>query len=295
MAVNRLKSLILWGHPLGYEIVLDWQLPETLPDNFQIVVLRKAGTDVTDQDIIDHFAGNTPDDVTVYTLDGSTDPLSPYGLNDFAVANGTTYYYRAVVYDVTGNVYSATQDANGVPATSIETTSVDAKQAVIDAVKRLYTAYGLKEKKHYTIHRGYSNEEQKPLITTVTRTSGQELHQYLGRIARNSELGQLVSQGHLDLDIIQVIFEDPSDKQRDTVMMMYREGKEALIRYLMNPLGGNIAYVDISIEGDVINQGVKDRIQVGGMVVFQCGVEVVQKFTEDMASWYEGEGIPVIE
>lgn len=296
MSVTALLSLIASPHPLGYEIDLQWQLPATLPDNFQIVVFRKKTSNVSALAITNYFdSPSVPTTgVNVFVLDGDDDPLYPYGMNDFDVVNSSVYYYRVVVYDVTGDDHSTTADANATPSTSITTVSVDAKQAVMDAVKRLFTAYGLKEKKHYTIHRGYSIEAQKPLAVYVTRTSGQVLHNYLGNISRNSELGQLVSTGNFDVDIIQVIFEDPHDLQRDDVMMMFREGREALRRYLMNDNGGKIDYVDVLIEGDVINQSIKDRIQVGGMVVFQCGIETTQQFTEDMASWYEGEGVPVI-
>ena len=295
MATSALINLVAKTHPLGYEISLEWMLPATLPASFQVIVFRKITSNVSNAEITAYFAGSPPTGVDVYVLTGDDDPLSPLAMSDFDVINGSVYYYRAVVYDVTGALQSTSQDANATPATSITTYSVDAKQAVMNAVKRLMTAYGLTEKKHYTIHRGYSLEAQKPLAVYVTRTSGQVLHNYMGNIARNSELGALLSTGQLDLDIIQVIFEDPSDKQRDDVMMMFREGREALRRYLMHPDGGNVDFVDIIVEGDVINQSIKDRIQVGGMVVFQCGVETTQQFTEDMASWYAGEGIPVIE
>lgn len=292
MSVSALGTIVAKTHPLGYEVILEWQLPATLPDNFQVVVFKKKGSSIPGSVITNYFdSPSVPTaGVDVFELNGSDDPLSPYGMSDYDVLNGNVYYYRAVIYDVGGDDISTTVDANATPTTNISTESVDAKQAVINVVKRLCKAYGLIEKKHYTIHRGYSLEAQKPLAIYVTRTSGQELHQYLGQMARNTTAEQLTAAGQMDMDIIQVIFEDPSDKQRDEVTMMFREGREAMKRYLTHPDGGGLVFCDIIVEGDVINQSIKDRIQVGGMVVFQCGVETVQTFTEEVASWVSGEG-----
>lgn len=291
MSVNALGTLVASIHPLGYEVILEWQLPATLPDNFQVVVFKKKSSSIPDVVITNYFDNPSVPTagVDVFELDGFDDPRSPYGMSDYDVLNGSTYYYRAVIYDVGGD-NSTSVDANATPATNISTESVDAKEAVLNVVKRLCKAYGLIEKKHYTIHRGYSIESQKPLAIYVTRTSGQELHQYLGQMARNTTVQQLTAAGQMDMDIIQVICEDPSDKQRDDVAIMFREGREAMKRYLQHPDGGNLVFSDIIVEGDVINQSIKDRIQVGIMIVFQCGVETVQTFTEEMASWVSGEG-----
>ena len=93
--------------------------------------------------------------------------------------------------------------------------------------------------------------------------------------------------GELELDSIQVTWEDPSAERRDRITNIFRESKEAMRQYLLHENGGNMFSVDIVLEGDAINTAVQDRIQISSMMLIACGIQTQAKHTEDVASWFE--------
>ncbi len=292
MPVDKITHIVSSVHPLGYEIDMEWGLPSTLPLTFDIVVFKKAGSDVTQTEIDNYFSSGDPlvppEDVTVAHLRGDYELSEPTQLNDFGVKDSTKYYYKLVIYDLSSKEYSNTIDFNKTPEATVVTENIDAKQKVIDGVKRLLGVYGLKErsKDGYHLLHSYGFDEVKTLQITVVRIAGQIRQQYIGHFIDNIKSSDnSVKTSELDTDVIQLIIESPSHKQRDKILGIFREGKEPLGRYLLSEDGGNMDVVDIIIEGDMINNYIVDKPQVGCSVTIQCGISIVQKYTEDLAKW----------
>lgn len=288
-APNPLQFLNAFAHPLGQEIDLAWTLPSTLPSGFKVVVFRKQGSDVTQQDIDDHFAGSTPQDVTVWEFDGESDGTGPNELFDLFVEDGETYYYKVVVQDTSDDTYSTALGANAVPASTVTTSIVDAKEEVVKLIERIMTNYGMTKVKDYELKKEYALEGIKTPTIFVTRADGSVLQRFLGQIVEFDQAQQLGVYGDLDLDNIQVTWEDPSSERRDKITNIFRESREAMRRYLGHPDGAGMVSVDIIIQGDAINTAVKDRLQISGMMLISCGIQTESKFVEDVDLWVKGE------
>lgn len=286
---NQLQFLTAFSHPLGQEIDLEWTLPSTLPTSFKVVVFRKKSSDVTQQEIDDYFAGSPPTGVTVWELDGLTDGSGPTRLFDLFVENGQAYYYKAVVQDTSDSTYSTAIGANATPNVTATTSIIDAKQKVLDLIERVFTNYDMTKLKDYELKKEYSLENLRPPTIFVTRADGSVMQSFIGHLVDFDSKQKLGIYGQIDLDNIQVTWEDPSDERRDKITNIFRESKEAMRHYLLHPDGAGMTSVDIIIQGDAINTAVKDRLQISGMMLIACGIESEAKFIEDVDVWIKGE------
>ena len=159
-------------------------------------------------------------------------------------------------------------------------------------VERVLKSYGMIKDKDYDLYRDYALLPMKAPTFYVTRVGGRVMNQYIGNFR---EVKNLVdhSSGTLEMDSIQVVWEDPNGIRRDNVTNVFRESKEAIREYLQHPDGADMDFVEILIEGDVINEAVQDRIQVGGMMMISCAISSIATTQPNLASWLEGEGIPL--
>lgn len=281
------------AHPLGQEIELVWTLPETMPDGWRIVIFRRQGSDVTQDEIDTYFAdpASLPSDITVESVDNDQYADGLYGLSDYAVDNTKQYYYQIVLQDTSDEAVSTIAGANGTSNKTVETSIVDAKKFILEVVERVLKSYGMIKDQHYQLMREYALPGMQAPTIYVTRVGGQVLHRYIGHF-QSVEANLREVSGSLEMDNIQVVWEDPNAIRRDTITNMFRESKEFMDRFLHTEEGGDMAYTEILIEGDVINEAVRDRVQVGGMMIISCAIATKISMNPIQASWLEGEGLP---
>jgi hypothetical protein len=279
-----ISNLIATLNPLGEEIDLEWTLPTTFPATWQIVLLRKLATAISPAEVVSFFAGNDPAGITSAVLEG-VDGNDPIRFSDLDVLNDSTYHYSVFVQDTGTLEHSVVKATSGIPARSVTTKIIDAKVHVIIAVEKVMRAYDMIRDKHYQLLREYALPTMKPPTIYVTRIGGQVLQQYIGFLREIRGAQETYSE--LETDTIQVVWEDPNPKRRDTITNIFRENKEFFRQYLISENGADASIVDIHIEGDVINEAVRDRIQVGGMMIISCGIETEITMNSNLASWFE--------
>ncbi len=290
---DGLRYIKASAHPLGQEVDIHLTLPTALPTNYNVHVLRKTGSSVTLQNIQDHFNGNTPTIIEVFILSPNGDE-TPEMLHDLTCDNGIQYYYNAVVQDTDTDAYSEGKEDDATAGFTVSSNIIDAKDKVITVLKRILKNVGMEETKHYRLFREYGLEVEKPPVFYIVRSGGQVAQRYIG--ALQQETGSQTKYGEIDLDIIQIIWEDPSAVRRDKITNILRENKETVRNYLLSPEGGDMVWIDITMEGDAINQSVRDRIHTTGMMTIACGIETTQIYEKeansaDTAVWAEGEQI----
>ncbi len=270
-----------------------WTLPLTMPSGWRIWLFRRAGADVTDQEITNYFAdaSSLPSDMTADAIGDEQYPLGVTGISDYSVDNNATYYYKAVLQDSSDDAVSTNDSANALCKKSITTSIVDAKEVILAMVERVMKAYGMVKDQHYKLLREYALPGMQAPTIYVTRVGGQVLHQYMGYF-REIEASLKHKYGELEMDNIQVVWEDPNPIRRDTITNMFRESKEFIRQYLIVEQGGDMEWVEILIEGDVINEAVRDRVQVGGMMMISCAISSEVTLQPNLASWLDGEGEP---
>lgn len=267
-----------------------WTLPLSLPGGWRIVILRRQGSDITQQEIDNYFAGTIYDDIYPLTIDGEEYPGAT-GISDYDVQNNLQYYYRAVLQDTSDDAVSTTVGANATAKVSAETSIIDAKQFVLTAVERVMLNYGMVKDEHYQLVREYGLPGMKAPLVYVTRVGGQVLHRFLGYFRQlTSNLKEIY--GEIEMDNIQVVWEDPNAVRRDRITNIFRESKEFIRQYLINEHGADMDWVEILIEGDVINEAVRDRIQLGGMMMISCAISSEAEMQPNLASWLSGLGEP---
>jgi len=290
-APSALTNLLAIAHPLGNEVELSWTLPTTLPDGWNLIVFRKEGSDITQTEINNYFAGSINDDLIISLISG-TDYPDITGISDYAVDNLTTYYYRSVLQDTSDDAVSAatTAGVSVTPTKTVGTQIIDAKALILENVERVMKSYGMEREKHYQLAREYGMPEMRAPILYVTRVGGHVLNQFIGYF-REIKADMKNAYGEIEMDNIQVVWEDPNAIRRDTITNIFRENKEFFRQYLMHPNGGGMTNVEIMIEGDVINEAVRDRVQIGGMMLISCVIESEITMNSTLASWLDGEGL----
>ena len=288
---NALTNLIANAHPLGSEVELVWTLPATLPDGWNLVLFRKPGSEITQNDIDNHFLGAINDDLIVSMFSG-TDYPDLTGISDYAVDNRTLSYYRAVLQDTADDAVSVptTAGVSVTPLKTVVTQIIDAKALILENVERVMKSYGMEREKHYQLAREYGMPEMRAPILYVTRVGGHVLNQFIGYF-REVKANMKDAYGEIEMDNIQVVWEDPNAIRRDNITNIFRENKEFFRQYLMHPDGGGMTNVEIMIEGDVINEAVRDRVQIGGMMIISCVIESEITMNSTLASWLDGEGL----
>ena len=262
-----------------------------MPDTWNIVVLRREGSAISDAEVVQYFAGAPFDDITDFVLPSTEYPDGLEGFADYGVDNNATYYYKAVLQDASDSAISTTVTANAEALKTVVTKIVDAKAHVLIAIERVMKSYGMEKEEHYQLLREYALPIMKAPIIYVTRVGGQVLNQFMGHF-RQLETNLSESFGELEMDNIQVVWEDPNPIRRDNITNIFRETKEFMREYLQHPNGADCEFVEILIEGDVINEAVKDRTQVGGMMMISCAIASESTIDPNLASWLVGLGTP---
>jgi len=269
-----------------------WTLP-TMPSGWRIVLLRREGADISAGEVTNYFAdpANPPSGVTDIIVTSDDFPGGVMGISDYEPENNLTYYYKAILQDSSDDAVSTTASANALCKKTVETKIIDAKKFVLEAVERVMKAYGMTKDQHYELLREYALPGMQAPILYVTRVGGRVLHQYMGYF-RQIEADLKNTYGELEMDNIQVVWEDPNPIRRDSITNMFRESKEFIRQFLIREEGGDMEWIEMLIEGDVINEAVRDRVQVGGMMIISCAISSEVTLQPNLASWIAGEGEP---
>lgn len=275
-------------HPLGQEIQIRWSLPTTLPSTWQIVVLSKAGSNLTAQEVIDYFAGANPDGIFSETISGEEFP-DITGYSDLSVTDGIAYYYQGFVQDTGDDAHSDAASDNATPEVTATTSIIDSKPLIITAIERILDNYGMVKDKDYQVSTEYSLKPQDTVSIYVARPSGQILQQFLGHFKQVES--NTVIFGETELDNIQVVWETTNGERRDRLTNIFRETKEFIREFLLHPNGGDMDSIEILMAGDVINEAVKDRVQLGGMMMISCVITSSTIMADGLASWLSGEAV----
>lgn len=289
-APSPITNFQAFAHPLGLEIEMVWTMPSTLPAEWKVYVFRREGSDISSSEIDSLFAGTIIDDITRYVFDSTTYP-DITGFSDYLIEPQKQYYYQSVLQDVSDDAVSTEDGDNATEKKTVNSKIIDAKAFVLTLVERVMTSYGMVKDEHYQLLREYALPGMKAPVLYVTRVGGNVLHHFIGHFRDLSAEAKAI-YGEIEMDTIQVVWEDPNAIRRDNLTNVFRESKEFIRQYLEHPSGAGMTSVDIVIEGDVINEAVRDRVQVGGMMMISCIIESEASMSENLASWLEGEGIP---
>lgn len=288
--ISPVTELIAKIHPLGGEVDLFWQLSTTLPTNFNVYVFRKETAYYTDQNIAAYFADPAGSGIVPQILTGYPNVPAPYAVADLTAENGKTYFYSILIHDTISS-YSAKADVTAVVAVTATTDVPDTFAPILTLIKKVLTNYNMTEKEDYELHREYGLETNRAPTFYIMRASGSVMQRFIGRAIKPEQItGDVGEYGQIDIDNIQVIWEDPNSIRRERIVKIFRESRIAMQRYLEAEQGADFVYADIIIEGDVYNETVRDRVQVGGSMLIQCGIMIKSKYTEDLDSWYTGTG-----
>lgn len=277
------------GHPLGQQTDIMWTMPLVIPTTWNVIILRREGLAISDAEVAQYIAGVKFPDIEDFSLSSSDYQNDLEGFGDHGVENNLTYYYKGIIQDASDDAISTTVAADITPKKTVNVSIVDAKEHVLIAIERVLKSYGMIRDKHYQLLREYSLPTMKPPTIYVTRVGGQVLNQFIGHF-RSLESSLKESYGELEMDNVQVIWEDPNPVRRDDMTNMFRESKEFIRAYLQHPDGGGVEFADILIEGDVINEAVRDRTQVGAMMMISCAISSTSEITPTLASWLDGLG-----
>jgi hypothetical protein len=276
--IDPLTSLSGRCHPLGNELQLLWGLPGTLPTNYRIACFKSTKA-ITDEQIEDYFAGEETDVyVTFFEPDGAGNMID--GIDDMNVDTGKHYYYRMLIQDTDSQVYSETVNFDIVIASTFTATAINCKALVTEAMRRIMNNYGMIENKDYELRLQWTIEAAKaPVMIHVVSAPNQVAQRYMGDSILNTG-GQTI-QGQIDVDNIEVVWEDASLTRIDTLTQLFR-GSRGLIKRYLNANG--ITDVEIVMGGDSINAVFKDRPQPVASMMVQCTFEVQESYEYDITN-----------
>lgn len=297
-----LTNFQVLSYPLGQELEIMWTLPQILPDLWQIFVLKREGSDISQSEIDSYFANGLVGENIASVVFNSVDYPTVEGYSDLYVDNEKQYYYQAVLQDSSDEAVSPAVGGDGTPLRKVTNNIVDAKELVLEAVERVMNAYGMVKDEHYQLLREYALPGMRAPVLYVTRVGGAVQQEFIGHLRETRETwseeaeleaaGNDYVYGEIEIDHIQVVWEDPNPIRRDRITNIFRAAKESIRQFLAHPNGGGMDNIDILIEGDVINEAVKDRTQVGGMMMISCLISSESIVAPNLASWITGLGTP---
>lgn len=271
--VNPLKSLTINTHPLGNELHLEWELPDSFPDSYWIVIFKNTSA-ITEQQISDYFDG-VESGVTVEKITPDVNGNIVNGIVDMNVENKKTYYYRIVVQDRDNEEYSTTVDGDKEVACSYDFSLIDCKDIIIKAIKRIMLNYEMIDWKHYEIRRAWTPPTEKNPTIYVIRAPNIVVHRYLGNMIQN--MGGKTIHGEIEQDNIEIVWEDPNFKRIDTLTNIFRTNKTVIRRYLS---AEGVMDIEIIMGGDAINTMFRDRMTPIASMMVQCLIETTLEYSD---------------
>ncbi len=275
MSVDPLKHFAVNPHPLGHEIVIDWELPDTLPINWNILFFKRKGSNVQDSEIDTYVStGVLPDDVDLF----DSIPKDLQQIYDLDVLNGSVYYYKAIILDTDTSERS---NALGDSATSaysdqVKIEVVDCKWLVIEAVRRVFRNRNVDPEKDVDIRKSFSLVNAKPPIIAITRQPGSILQEYFGHLV--SMDSNTVRYGQVEIDNIMVLWECIHEERRDYFTNLFRIARPEIRAYLYDH---GVKEVHMSIGGDSFDPRWEEGYLATNSMLISCTIEPTVE-TENM-------------
>jgi len=236
MSVAKLSGLSIEAHPLGSELKVSWILPANLPGNYQVYVFKKESAITTDE-IDAYFTDSESSLLTVFDSI-SNDAGFFY---DFSVSNGTVYHYSAVIKDTDSGEYSRAVADSATPEFSGTVSTVDLKELLVTAIKRVFNNYSATANKDYVIRKSYSIENVKPPLIVIVRQGANDVQRLWGNVLIDNDTTR--TWGKYESDACLVVWEDVNSDRRDTLTRMFRTHEKTIRRYLVK----NSNAIDVQI------------------------------------------------
>ena len=303
-APTALQSLVCSTDNWGGNIFLEWIYPATLPTNWQLYIFKKSGEAVTDQQIIDYFAGSL-NDQTLKTLGiyiyRELPALTAYlSFTDWGVEDGKDYYYKGLIRDKDTNTNSAAVTTHIEPDGNIIFKIPDTKNLLIRAIEKAISSVKNASGdtpvlgKHFKVNSNYPRDKAEALYIVVSRLPGQSALRYFSEVI--AEYQDQIVRGQADIDVLEIAWVATGNPaERDKVTLLMRGYQQILHRYLMKMGGGDIYDVRFVMGGDSESapnaeaavRGTMTAIFVVETKVQVGGVEIGQPITVQTA--YIGE------
>jgi hypothetical protein len=258
--VNPLTAFTASTDKYGGMIHLTWTYPATLPARWKLFIFKKAGSNPTDQQITDFFAGDLTDDqlgdLGLFVF-RDLDNRLPW-IEDFRVLNGTAYYYRAVIAELTTGVVTGTSvilDAHTTPNIQFSVSTVHTKEIVIRAMEKIVDSIpavnGIKTKldKNIRVLANHSRKKDEDFFIVVSRTTGQNLIRFFNDMI--DETTDVLVRGQIDVEAYQVewiCLGDPA--RRDHFSEVVRSLLIVAKHMIMRMGNGDISDVKFIVNGD---------------------------------------------
>ncbi len=248
--------------------------PSALPNSWQLFVFKKQGAYVGDTTITDYFAGNLNDnqlaDEGIFVFRDLPASITFTRLIDLRVENGKSYYYRALIRDLTLLQNSTTLDVNASPVANMRISVADGKDYVARAVEKAIDAWkdasGNKPtlEKDVRVFKAHARRKEEQLFVVVSRVAGQNVERYL-----DSELGEdngVKIKGETDLDTIQIEWVSIGDpERRDKLTNVFRVMRQVMRHFIIRAGNGKVRDVRFTMSGDGEGQYQGETAHIGRM------------------------------
>ena len=257
MTTDPLALFSATADPHGGEVQLNWSLPESLPDSWQVFIFKKQGEAPSDENITDYFAGDLSDaqlaDLGIFVF-RELDNAHTW-IVDYSVENGKEYFYRALIRDKGNNESSTTIDLSIIPEADIKIYAVDGKSLVVRAVEKAIDAIrsigGQKPEipKNLRVMKNYPAVKDEDFFVVVSRLPGQIAERYFSSII--AEYNDQVVKGEGDIDAFQVewvCIGNPARRDKFTDIM--RVMRPIMRRYIMRAGNGMVWDARFIMGGD---------------------------------------------
>jgi hypothetical protein len=221
--VDPIQNLTIESHPLGSELILRWVHPETLPASYQVIIFRRQGSRVTDEEIENYFTTLTNMDTTLFVMNGISQGSQQIFDND--LENGKIYYFKAVVWNIDTNEYSTAIAGSGTPEFNAQIHALDGKELICQAIKTILSNHNMVRNHHYFLSKAYPLTAPKPPYIIVMRDGDQDAQRLFGNLLSEQE-GQL-RFGKFAQENFTVIWGDTFSDRRDNMTNIFRAYEHA--------------------------------------------------------------------
>jgi hypothetical protein len=285
-----LKKLEIFAHPFGDQVDLSWQLPDSIPTNYQVYIFQRSKTDVTDAEITAYFTALNAGTLNNFTYAGLMvfDQLNNAvtSLGVYEVKNGLKYYYKALIRNEDTKECSTALSVNATPDCTIVTEIVDGKDLVCKALEKLFDTIKNKsgqspiKYKDFEVVKNFAIDLINKDTIMVERINGSNHLQFWGN--QLATYKGAIDKGEVDSDLIRVtILTIAGAQRRDLYANILRSRKQFLIQFLKGIGGTPLLNVSIVIEGDYQNPQFHGEHAMGITTLFGMLIENKTRISRD--------------
>ena len=278
--VEKLEKLtaraVLWGN----QIDVYFELPDTLPENYDVIVFKRSETNVTDEEINEYFESDNSQEFRnshrgLFVMDYlkrsglfENTAKNKFYLQDFYCRNGIDHYYRAVVKNEDTGEVSDILSANATAESQLVVDIPPVKNIIVQAIKRVLQNQKGKDgvtvdlNEEIEIKKSFSQGDVKTDTIMIESVNGSIYQRFLGN--QMAAYGQKIKKGMLLNDVYRCVFltirgEDVRDKLRQ-VLQAY----SIVIERMIHLLGArDIINAEVIVEGDYSNASIHGADALG--------------------------------